>query len=453
MSNLITSAILSAETLESYENNLIIANRCQWEDSDRFGGDPQIGNTLTLRKPINVLLQRNNMAWVAASSVVQENSVVLVVDRTITVPMSFSEGDLALKVNKFVQRYIKPAARNIASGVDFDIPNSIVNSALGAVSATSGLSTFGLNAHAVGSANAAGYAVGAYGTALTPATVVYAKKVLADQACPLEDEIFGVLSTTANSQLVLAQASIFNPLTSVEDQYKKGLIGMYAGIQFAESQSLASHTNGAQATLVLGAGALATGWAEYGTIAVTATGAQVNAGDVFQVPGVYLVNPLTKAVTDVPFQFQVVTTATTGATSVVISPAPVYGGQYQNISANISGITAQLTGASLPGVAVVGSAAVGLSGVESLIFHKSAISIASPAFSAPKKSSMDMSETIQNEDVEGLKLRFLRTYDALGASGTQGGGVGTGGPGYVARFDGMYGIKVTNPSWIVRVRS
>lgn len=448
MSSLITSAVIRQETLLNFENNLVIAGRCDWSYSDRFGkNDAQIGNSISLRKPINVLATLNNMAWNAANSAIQENQVKLVIDTTLTVPMSFSEGDMSLKVEKFSDRFVKKASTTIAATLDLRIADSIVNSKVGVASATSGLSTAGLDPNAVGVANSAGYAVGVYGSALTPDAVAFAHKVLADQACPQDDEIYGILSTTHNRQLVIAQASLFNPLMDVNELYKKGYIGTYDGIKFAQSQSLVQHVNGAQGTLVVSAGNLTSGWAETGTLTVTATAGAIKAGDVFQAPGVYLVNPLTKQPTDVLAQFQVLADYIIGSTSIVVSPAPISAGPYQNISATVNGVTLALTGSATPG-----AGAVGLSGIESLIFHKQAICCASPELEMPRKSSMDMAERIANDEIDGFTFRFLRVYDAVGASAAFGGGVGTGGPGFISRFDSIFGIKTANPAWIVRLR-
>lgn len=456
MSQLITSAVVAGETLELFVNNLVFSNRITWHTEEFERPTDKVGNTYTLRRPVMVRVTENNMAWNAADSQLIETAVTLVVDRTLTVPMSFSDGDLALKLEKFSERYVKPTARLMAAKADTIALDSIINSKVSTLSATSGLATAGLGSASAGSANAAGYVVGAYGTALTPAVVAFAHKVLADQGCPEDGDIFGVLSTSANSALVLAQASLFNPLTDVDKLYRKGLIGMYDGIQFAQTQSLPSHTNGSQATLEVDAttsGAIDKGWAEFGTINVAAITGSINAGDVFQAPaGVYVVNPLTKTVTDLPFQMTVVTAAASG-TTVKVSPCPIFSGPYQNVSADIKSKTFQLTGSTIPGVTPDGSSAVGLSGVESLIFHKSAIVAASPLLTTPKKSSYDMAESISDDELDTYRLRLLRSYDMLGVSGTSGdGGVGSSGPSMVSRVDSMFGIKTTNTAWICRVR-
>ena len=455
MSNLITPAIVGKETLMNFRNNLVVAGHVDFQYNDEFSKtDGKIGNSFSLRKPVGFTGTRNNMAWNGGNSSVVENYVKLVVDRTYTIPLSFTEGDLSLKLSRFSERYIKPATINIASNLDADLVSSIVNSVPGALSATSGQGTSGLDANALGVANSAGYAIGAYGTAITPTLITQAKQILLDQSVPDDGEIYGFLSTTAQQQLTIANTTIFHPLTTVDELFRKGEIGTFAGIKFYATQSMVQHQNGAQATLAVTAGGGQTSWSETGTLTVTATGAAIAAGDVYQAPTQYLVNYQTKQITATAFQVQVLAAYTSGATSVVVSPAPIVSGPYQNISATLNGSTLQLTGAQLPGVTVVGSAAVNLSGVESLLFHKNAVVAASPGLYTPKASAFDLSQIISDEDVPDFRIRLLQGFDILGVSAVAGsGGVGSSGPAQVTRFDVQYGYKTCQPAWILRLRN
>ena len=449
MSSLLTSAIISHEALLNFENDLVFGNKVDWSYSDKFA-DPidQIGNSYTFRKPINVLVTDDNMAWVAANSTVQENAVTIFVNRTLTTPLSFAEGDLMLKLEKFSSRIITPAMATLAAIADARLHNSIINSTVPGANAGAGLGTAGLNtASAV--PNAAGYAIGIYGTAMTVALIMQAKQILQDQGMPGSDgDCHGILSTTANAQLGQANQTVFSPLLKLDEMYRAGVVGVLAGIKFSFSQSLASHTNGSTPSFTPSAGSIATGWAETGSLTVATMSGTANPGDVFVAPttGPFIVNPLTKVTTSEPFQFQVI--SVTNSTTIVVSPCPITGGQYQNISATPNAVVFSLTGG-----ASVGAASQGLSGVESIIFHRKAIQAVSPEFTIPKKSSMDMAEVLKGDDLEGFKFRFLRGYDMIGASAAFGGGVGTGGPGFISRLDCAYGIKTSQPAWIVRLRS
>jgi hypothetical protein len=454
MSTLITSAILNKESLMLQENELAVLKAVDWQYNGKFEqSDNPIGNTYTLPKPVGVVGTRNNMAWNGANSVLVRNKVTLVIDRSYTVPVSFTDGDMTLKISNFSQNFLKPAIANIASTADFDLVDSIVNSTPGSLSATSGLQTSGLGITTAGVANSAGYAIGAYGTAITPTLVAQANQILIDQSCPQDGEVWGFLSSTAQQQLTIANTTIFHPLTEINGEFRKGLIGTFAGVTFSVTQSMANHVNGAQPTLVVSAGTLTTGWAETATLTVTALAGAINAGDVFQSTTRFIVNYQTHAVTATPFQVQVIAAQGIGDTSVTVTPAPISGGAYQNISGTLNGATLQLTGYNLPGVTPVGSSAVNLSGVESLIFHKSAIVAAAPKLYVPSKG-MDMAMSIEHPDAPKFRMRFLRSYDMWGVSAVAGaGGVGSSGPATTGRFDSFYGFKVTQPAWIIRMRN
>jgi hypothetical protein len=430
LSTTINSLIISKESLALFENNLVLAKNVDWSYSDKFGQENgKIGATYKIRRPVLPTVIKNNLAWNAASSAVTETFVTLTIDRTVNSPISFNDQDMALRIERFSDRYIKPSVAVLASTVDSSIADSVVNSAVGtaALQGASDPGTVGPNAGGY----MITYAVAADVNLVNAITL--ARKVLQDQACPDSDDIYGVLSTAAHAVLVRAQMTLFNPLTQVGDKYRKGMIGTFDGIQFSYSQNLVAHTNGSVNTVAVTAGELTTGWAETSSVTITNT-TGIQPGDVYEVTGAYIVNPLTKAVTDSAFQFQVV--SITNGTTMVVSPAIITAGQYQNVSATIVGKTTTLKGG------------VSTTAVESLVFHKSAIAVAAVEMATPKKSSEDMIETIKPEDGEGFKFRFIRSYDTFGTTSTFGAGV----PGFLSRFDGMYGVKTVLPAWIVRLR-
>ena len=437
MSSLITSSIVSKLTLINFRNNLVVANKVDWSYSDKFGhGDDQIGSSYAIRRPIMTQATENNMAWNASLSGVDESKVTLTVDRTLTTPMSFNDADLTLKVERFSERFIDKATAVLAAKLDAAICNALSN-------CTSGSTNFetGVVGTSSGSINAAGYVVGTWATAISTDTIAFAKQVLQDKGCPMdENALVGILSTQANRKLVQVPMTQFNPMLKVDDTYRKGYIGEFDGIKFSVSQSVASHTNGAQASVTPSAAAStesSAGWVETGTLTVPALTGAVKAGDVFTPTGVFVVNPFTKAVTSTPFQFTVVAAASIGATSLTVTPAPILTGAYQNISATLNGKASALVDA------------INASGQESYIFHKEAIACASVKLSGPKKSSLDMVEQIVDPDVDGFKIRFLRGYDMIGASAA----FGAGNPGFVSRFDVAWGVKTAQSEFIIRIRN
>lgn len=416
--SVITSTIISKELLMQFENSLIVARKVDWQYNEKFAtSENKIGAQYRVRIPVLFSVNRNNLAYSAQA--VNEKYSQITVANSYTVPFTFNDAEVALKIEDFSQRYIKQVVAVLAATFDTDIANAAVNSYIGS------------NVDGVTNAtpNSAGWVVGSYATALTSDTILNAFQLLLDSGCPDDGDIVGVLSPRANRQLANAQLTLFNAQESISRIYTKGYIGDFSGIEFNVSQSMPTHVNGAQGTLAVtsAAGNDYTAWAETGTLTVTALTGAVNAGDVF-VSTVRAVNPLTKAVTSNYKQFQVVTAAAIGATSVTVSPAPVISGPDQNVAASIASTTLTLIDAT------------GAAGQESLIFHKAAIAAVSPKFEMPKKSSFDMAEEIDENE---LRIRFLRGYDLVGASGTVG---------FVSRLDSFLGFKTLRPEWIIRVR-
>lgn len=418
MSTLLTSNIISKETLMQFENALIAANRVDWSYSEKFGkSDAQIGISYDIRRPILTSVSVNSLAYTSANSNVTETKVTLTIGTILSTFMQFSDTDLAFKVEKFSDRFIKNAAIVMASKMDSYIADAAINAGKAGQAVQTG----------------AGWVVGSYGNAITTSTLLTAKQLLLDSGCPDDGDLYGVLTPKAMSEIAAAQITLFNAQAAISSIYKKGYIGEFAGISWASSQSLTTHTNGATSALAIGAGSavLTAGWAETGVFTVTSTGAAIKAGDVFTVAGVYQVNPLTKSVTSNLQQFTVLEDYTSGVTALTVSPAPITAGEYQNVSTTVASKTASLVGS------------VNAAGQESLVFHKKAIAVASPELSIPKRSSYDMAEFVKSDETE-LGLRFLRSYDMLGVSGAVG---------FTSRLDTIFGVKIVNPSWIIRVRN
>ena len=130
------------------------------------------------------------------------------------------------------------------------------------------------------------------------------------------------------------------------EQYRKGTMGRdVLGMDWRMDQNMAVHTFGnwtstAGAITVSGANqGLATGWAQYSTLNLTTTQRlTLQQGDCFQIAGVYAVNPQNRsAYGNGRLRNFVVTSAVTtssGAFQVTVSPALIYGGQFQNVTAS-----------------------------------------------------------------------------------------------------------------------
>ena len=435
----LNSAILSKEYLRQYQNNLVLAGLVNYSKASEFGsGEKAKGASIRIKREIISGIRKNDLSWQngvqAGAADTLQTSVSLVIDSELSAFMAMNDTELALKIEDYSANFIKPRAKRLATEYDLCISNAIVNAGVGLAS-IAGPDQFGKD----GSANTPGYAAYTYGTfggGVTPDSILAAKQGMLEIGADESDGLHGVLSPYAQRTLLQANSTLFN--TYVEDgaEYKKGRIGGFAGIDWVTTQNLATHTNGALSAVTPTAGEKATGWEEMSTITVPSIAANAipNAGDVFTVPGVYQVNRITKQVTSVPFQVTVLATPAAGDTVLKTSPI-ITGGNYQNASATCMGKAWTLLGA------------VGAYGQESLILTEDAIYGANIALSVPSGGFIEAAQ-MKSDDVAGIKMRLLRTYDMYGISHVDGTN-----PGECGRIDMRFGIKIVNPEKIVRIRS
>jgi hypothetical protein len=115
--------------------------------------------------------------------------------------------------------------------------------------------------------------------------------------------------------------------------------------------------------------------------------------------------------------------ASTGPSSLVVSPAIIAGGAYQNVTALPADNAA----------IVVRTGTGGTSYVQNILFHKQSITLATVAMDEPK--GVDM---VSTKSYNGVSLRFLRDYDPINNR-------------RICRFDMLAGYAVLMPEWAARL--
>jgi len=434
MATTLTSQTITNEALLQFENQLVVAKNADWSYSKEFDKTSKIGQTKYIRRPVLAQVQINNLSYptAATAGAIAETQVALQVGSTLTVPMTFSDADMAFRIEDFSKRFIANVVEQMAATFDLAICDAVSNA--GKNYFNQAAIQLGSGATAAQYSGVAGWAVGNYGAAITSDTLLNAKQLLDDSACP-KMERYGVLSPLAMRQIANAQITLYNSQQKIGAIYNTGEVTGFANIAWSESQSCTNHTNGAQASLVIGAGTvvLTTGWAETGVLTVTATAGAINAGDKFTVPGVYWVNPLTQVQTNNLVQFTATADCAIGSTSIPVSPAPITGGAYKNCSTTPASKTAALVGS------------INTTGQESFVFGKKAIALAAPELETP--AGKDRSSFVRSDDT-GVAIRYIREYDSIGAAPGS-----SGAPGWICRLDLFFGGKIVRPEWVVIIRN
>src|SRR5262245_30038292 len=116
---LLTPDIIAAEGLIQLENALVMANLVYRDYASEFGNESyKVGDTVRIRRPVQFTVTDGATATVQD---VQEGNTAVVVNKRKHVAFQFPTQDLTLKIQDFSERYIKPAAIQLANQVDVDL--------------------------------------------------------------------------------------------------------------------------------------------------------------------------------------------------------------------------------------------------------------------------------------------------------------------------------------------
>ena len=268
---------------------------------DRFAkSGAKIGDSLEIRLPNQYTVRTGRVADVQATN---EQSTTLTVATQKGVDLGqFTSADLALSMDDFSDRIVKPAISVLVSDIEADVLQGVTK----AVANT----------------------VGAAGT--TPATMTVwgqARQKLNESLAPQENRCVQMSSKTSAS-MTNAYSTLFNPGSAISKQYLEGYISRNSGFDFYENERVLKLTNSADIAGTVNETTVANGDAE---MTVTGFSAALEPGMIFTVDGVYDVHPETKQAYSHLKQFTVLAGTTT--TSLKFSPAVYATGARQNVSA------------------------------------------------------------------------------------------------------------------------
>ncbi len=370
--SLLTIDMITRKALEIFENNLVLTRNINRQYDDSFAKEgAKIGSTMRIRMPDRALVTDG-----AALQVQDENEqfTTLSVSNQKHIGVNFTTAEMALSLDDFAERILKPRVSQLAASVDADVANvykDVYN------------------------------VVGSAGT--TPATslvLLQGQQKLNEGAVPMGSR-YATVNPAANAGLVEGLKGLFNPADVISRQFKNGMMGegVLGYDEINMSQSIKVHTYGTRAAT--GATVTTTVSTQgQSTLAITGTGSQViNKGDTFTIANVYAVNPQTRESTGSLQQF-VCTAANTASggsyTSVAISP-PLYTADHALATVN-----------SFPqsGAAIIFDGVASTSAPQNLIYHKDAFSMATADLLLPQGVDMASRQTHN-----GISMRIVRDYD------------------------------------------
>lgn len=386
MSNtLLTISKITNEALMVLENELTFTGEVDRNYDDQFAVvGAKIGATVNVRRPGRFIGTTGPNLNVEDFN---ETSVPVTLDTQFHVDTQFTTQDLALSLDMFSDRVLKPAVAAIANKIDFD----------------------GLALARLKTANI----VGTAGTAPTSLlTYLTAGAFLDAEGAPRDGRRSCIVEPFTSATIVDSLKGLFNPAKQVSDQFEKGLMGVdSAGMKWKMDQNVGAQTFGAWTTTASTLTAnttsigISSGWASSSTITITAGAAvTLRAGDVINIANVFAVNPQNRQAygSNRLRNFVVNSTVTgSGALSVSVSPAIITGGQFQNVTIPTTSATATVTPFS------IGTSATGTVSPQNIVMHRNAFTLAMADLEMP--DGVHFAGRASDKEL-GLSIRVVRQY-------------------------------------------
>ena len=421
---LLTMSYITNEALVVLENELVIANRVERQYSNEFAQTgAKVGNTVNIRRPPRYIGTYGPPLNVEDTF---ETYTPVVLNYQFHVDVQFTTQDLALSMDMFKKRILKPQIATVANRIDADSAQYYT------ISTANSLGTAGIQPSS--------YKI-----------FSDSRAILAMEACPTEGEKNCILDPITMSAATDVIKGLFNPQAKIGGYNEKGMVAKeFAGLDWWEDQNIYTMTTGTNTgtasafTLLTGSSysntaLLTTGWAASGNITVqgfTASSPVCTVGDVFTLGGVYPVNPQNRrqygrslkqfvvlppggfgsppngaATTGIYYSPASLTNGTfnnangvytsdsNGYCTLAIGDAVISGGQFQNVTAAPSSTAA---------VVFNNSATQGTASPQGLVFHKYAFALAFADLPLPQGVEY-AARAYDDEDV-GMSIRLVTQY-------------------------------------------
>jgi hypothetical protein len=373
--NLLTISMITNEALMVLENELTFSSEVDRNYDDQFAvSGAKIGATLNVRRPGRFVGTTGPALNVEDFN---ETSVPVTLSTQFHVDTQFTSQDLALSLDMFSDRVLKPAVAAVANKIDFD-----------------------------GTTLARQQTANIVGTPGTPPTSLLtyltAGAYLDSEGAPRDGRRSCIVEPFTGATIVDSLKGLFVPNERIGMQYEKGLMGRdSAGMnwkmdQNISAQSFGSYAGTATINTSTDTGILTSGWSQTSTLTLSKTGTFTpNVGDTFTIANVFAVNPQNRQAYGSNKLRNFVVTAISG-NSVTVSPAVISAGQFQNVSIVSPGASAvtpyNQTGAVSP---------------QNIVMHKNAFCLATADLELP--DGVHFAGRASDKEL-GLSMRVVRQY-------------------------------------------
>jgi hypothetical protein len=392
----ITPGHIAPEALRHLENELVLGNLVHTDYSKEFN---KKGDTISIRRPTQFLGQENNLDVTSYREDIEQATIPLKLDQTLSIPVELSALDKTLSFDRFSEDIIKPAMIRMKDRIELAIAAQYYK--------------FYHFAGTPGTIPATFKALGTPGSIMT------------DGAIPMSDRV-AVHGVDASLELADGLKGVFVQ-EKAKSAFEEARIGRYAGFDNYTSVHAPTHTVGVATgtPLVNGASQGVTYAASKETWSqdlvtdgwTNSTTGILRAGDVITIAGVNAVNPVSKESTGRLQTFTVLANANSGASTgpatLSISPPIITSGPYQTVTA-----------APADNAAITVKTGTGGTGYkQSLLFHPKAIALVSRKLDIASSAGVKTASRTGNkvtvsvtEFVNGNTLAHTMRFDMLYAA-------------------------------------
>jgi len=406
----LTADIVAKAALAVLENNLDVLGTFHRDLEEEFSNSVngyKVGATVRVRRPADFTVRSG--AVMAVQDVI-EGRLAFTVDKQKGVDFNFTSSDLTLSVEQLQKRVMEPAMNRLVNEIAKDCLDTYYKG------------TYNW-------AGTAGQVINSY------ADFAKGPERLDEMAVPQEDRN-AVLGPADHWALLGSQTALFIQ-DAARGAYREGTLGRIGGVAMYSSAITPTHTTGTRDdTTPIAAAASGDQSVSYDTAkntwsqSLVISGAENNstllAGDVFTIADVYMVNPITKALTGILQQFVVLTSATAVGTdiTVTISPPIIFTGPHQ---------TVVLSTGTFASNALVNVGAAATAYRQNLVYHKNAYALAMVPMELPA-GAVNPARQTRN----GLSVRVIPAYDSINDVSAW-------------RLDVLYGRAVIDPRLATRL--
>lgn len=361
-------------------------------DDSQFGykGGAKAGDTVSVRVPQRAVVRSGRIMDIQPQ-----------IDKVVPVQISNYHGvdtgatsaEMAMQIDDYQEQFIDSKIADLLVNVESDFLNTVTPLVPGAV--------------------------GDFGAFDDQVTVLQAKAYLDSQLAPMSDRNL-IVNTYSQVDVVNSLKSLFNDQSKIAEQYRKGRMSTDTlGFDWYQSNLTSTLTRGT------GAGYLVAGAGQSGASLAVDTGTgTINPGDTFQIDGVFDVHAQTKEALPALKMFTVTAAHAGGAGTLSISPAIVFAGSEQNVSA----LPADAAAITIKGVASTNYA-------QNLAFSKDAFYFVTADLPNPPKSyGVDSASATY----QGITLRFQQGFNMVNDE-------------FMSRFDIVWGGGILRPELAVRI--